>query len=249
MRPGLPTRAPAAHGSGNPPCAQRPTHHRSRSPAPPSPGAGTPAAAACPRAVRDGATRCRATAGRDKQQRTRRRPGCASFPAAAETRPEPKESLAERGVAPRGRRGRVPAQGVRPFPRECAPHRRGTDRALLQMLSYLGLVARRVAGPQEKREPNEGLLATTGLTEPYLGAPERCPSLLIQWGEICLKRLQGCAPHTGASPTAVGSRLTVRPKVCFKTRTPKLPKGAGSPESKDGHVIGTSLSKQETKYI
>lgn len=173
MRPGLSTRSPAARGSRNPPRTQHPTH-RSRLPTPPSPGAGTPAAAACPRAVRDGATRCRATAGRDKLQRTRSRPGCASFPAAAETRPEPRESLAERGVAPRGRRGRVPAQGVRPFPRESAPHRRGTDRALLQMLWYLGLVA----SPQKKK-PNEGLLATTDLTEPYLGAPERRPSVSL----------------------------------------------------------------------
>lgn len=214
MRPGLPTRAPAAHGSGNPPRAQRPTHHGSRSPAPPSPGAGTPAAAACPRAVRDGATRCRATAGRDKQQRTRRRPGCASFPAAAETRPEPKESLAERGVAPRGRRGRVPAQGVRPFPRESAPHRRGTDRALLQMLSYLGLVARRVAGPQEKREPNEGLLATTGLTEPYLGAVPLSLSPHSVGRDLLEETAGMCTPHRGI-PNRRGKQAHCQAKSLF----------------------------------
>lgn len=36
------------------------------------------------------------------------RPGRASFRAAAATRPEPKESLAERGVAPRGAEGPLP---------------------------------------------------------------------------------------------------------------------------------------------
>lgn len=67
----------------------------------------------------------------------------ASSPAASAASPEPEESLAERGVAPRGRRGRVPAlprpaPGVRQFPRESAPHRLGAERcagALLQMPS------------------------------------------------------------------------------------------------------------------
>lgn len=159
------------------------------------PGSGNPRGCRMPSGSARRGDQCRATAGRDKQQRTRRRPECSSFPAAAETRPEPKESLAERGVAPRGRRGRVPAQGVRPFPRESAPHRRGTDRALLQMLSYLGLVARRVTGPQEKREPNEGLLATTGHTSELRSAvPLSLSPRLV--GRNLLEAVAGmCTPH------------------------------------------------------
>lgn len=76
---------------------------------PPSPGAGAPAAAACPQAERDEATGSRAPAGRTGQWRTRRTGGGAPPIQPLVTRPEPKESLAERGVAPRGRRGRIPA--------------------------------------------------------------------------------------------------------------------------------------------
>lgn len=48
----------------------------------------------------------------------------------------------------------LPAPGARPFPRESAPHRRGTDRVLMQMLSCLELVPRRVASPEQK-EPED----------------------------------------------------------------------------------------------
>lgn len=133
-------------------------------------------------------------AGREEPRRTGWwRRWRASLPTAAATRPEPKESLAEQGVVPRGRRGRVPAlprpaPGTRPFPRESAPHRRGTERVLMQMLSCLQRVPRRVASLEEK-EP-EDRYYPQGLQSHTSEFRGRC---FLSVPQICLKRLRASA--------------------------------------------------------
>lgn len=129
---------------------------------PPSPGAGTPAAAACPRGRARRGDRVpgsgRALGAAEDTAGGRRH---ASSPAASAAHPEPEESLAERGVAPRGRRGRVPAlprpaPGVRPFPRESAPHRLGAEQCAGGAPADAivpGLVPRSLAGLEEETAP------------------------------------------------------------------------------------------------
>lgn len=223
MHSGLPTRAPSGRGSGNRPRARHPTH-RSRSPAPPSPGAGSPAAAACPRAVRDGATKCRAAAGREKQRRARRAGGRGAPPFELQLRRarSPRKVWRSEGWRRGGRRGRFPAlprpaPGVRPFPRESAPHRRGTDRALLQMPCCLGPIP---GGCLEETEVTKRPLSSRALqshtSELCIKALSFCPSLLTQWGQIYLKRQQRRAAHTHPSLTPVESRLTSKSKACSK---------------------------------
>ena len=79
------------------------------------PGSGDPC---CCRMPSGPSATGRPGAGREQPRGTRRAGGRrrASSPADAETRPEPEESLAERGVTPRGRRGRVPPCSSPPLP-------------------------------------------------------------------------------------------------------------------------------------
>lgn len=149
-------------------------------------------------------------AGREQPRTTRRagRRRRASSPADAETRPEPEESLAERGVAPRGRRGRVPPCPSPP----CPTFPTGERPPLARHGSALGGSSADAllpgTGPQECGGPpgGDGAHSRTASTHrPYRAVPRspvlnHCPpvpllTLLTLRGEICLKWLQGSTAH------------------------------------------------------
>lgn len=203
-------------------------------------------------------------AGREQPRATRQagRRRRASSPADAETRPEPEESLAERGVAPRGRRGRVPPCPSPP----CPTFPTGERPPLARHGSVLGGSSADAllpgTGPQECGRPpgGDGAHSRTASTHsPYRAVP-RSPVLIT-----VLLSLSSLSSHCGerfvwsgfreVQPTCEASSppgwpLALKLQLQSYLREQAAPRGHRCSQTFGlGPFLGTFLLKQETKDI